>query len=598
MTNFSPECRKSELEGSAALRDFLNDLFEEQAEAMSRKTFGDRDSCENVTISLCSDEETTNSTDDLTKSSRSLRRNRSRKAQRPKFSVSPDNAAGVQSGRTTELMVSSYHNPLNKSRQKSSRNCPLSASAHSLGSRTGISSTSVGNWRNSLHKHRKTFSRQDARKNHKDSRWSTSPLDIPNNSRNSRVKQYDLGFVNDSMHVRKARKSKTNQQKNTQRLTTINSNLRKNNRKTTCSKAIDRAVSVVSALTSSDDDSSDGEEFFEDDEESLSSFTESFVSSQATVSIASTKAIGSSLDFGSRYKTKAKAIPTPSARVVPSRTKSASARVVPSRTKSGGDLPKMPRRTKDDSSFKVIEEFEPLKGNSSSHHTSFEKTKVRRTMSDDVSTMSKGSRRFESARRRITDPFGRWAATIGNKKDSIPKNSNLRLPRRIPSLSSRSKDSSKKAPKGKLLKSSNSSTKTSGGSIHRISSRSLNRSTGRYSNHSNDSSEASDSDSETCDFHNSFAHDDDSLTATMATTDSSKEGGNTSSSGSSSYDQDEAYKFLFQPPSSHRRGMSIPESFRKLPLNSFHESSTISTKASTRKKHPGKSLRTASIGHC
>ena len=393
------------------------------------------------------------------------------------------------------------------------------------------------------------------------------------------------------MHVRKARKSKTNQQKNTQRLATINSNLRKSNRKTSCSKAIDRDA----ALTSSDDESSDGEEFFEDDEESLSSFTESFVSSQATISIASSKAIGSSLDFGSRYKTKSKAIPFPSARVVPSRTKSASARIVPSRTKSGADLPKMPRRTKDDSSFKVIEEFEPLKGNSSSHHTSFEKTKVRRTMSDDVSTMSKGSRRFESARRRITDPFGRWAATIGNKKDSAPKNdSNLRLPRRAPSLSSRSKDSSKRAPKGKLLKSSNSSTETSGGSIPRISS----RSTGRYSNHSNDSSEASYSDSETCDFHNSFAHDDDSLTATMATTDSSKEGGNTSSSGSSSYDQDEAYKFLFQPSSSHRRGMSIPESLRKLPLNSFHESSTISTKISTRKKHPGKILRTASIGHC
>lgn len=587
MTNFSSECGKSEPEGSAALRDFLHELFEEQAKAMSQNSVGDRDSCEDFTISFCSDEETTNST----KSSRSRSRNRSRKSQRPKFSVSPDNAAGVRSGRTTELMVSSYHNPLNKSRHKSSRKCPLSASAHSLGSRTGISSTSVGNWRNSLHKHRKTFNRQDARKNHKDSRWSTSPLDIPNNSRSSRVKQYDLGFVNDSMHVRKARKSKKNHQKNTQRLATIDSNLRKGNRKTSCSKAIDRAVSVVSALPSSDDESTDGEEFYEDDEESLSSFTESFVSSQATMSIASTKAIGSSLDFGSRYKTKAKAISTPSSRVVPSRAKSASARIVPSRTKSGGDLPKIPRRTKDDSSFKVIEEFEPLKGNSSSHHTSFKKTKVRRTMSDDVSTMSKGSRRYDSARRRITDPFGRWAATISsNKNDSAPKIDNLRLPRRLPSLSSRSKDSSKKAPKGKLLKSSDSSNKA-------CSSQSS-RSTGRYSNHSNDSSDSSDTESESCDFHNSFAHDDDSLTATMATTDSSKEGSNTSSSSSSPYDQDEAYKFLFQPKSSHRRGMSIPESLRKLPLNSFHESSTISTKTSTRKKHPGKSLRTASIGHC
>ncbi len=580
MAILTPESRSNDPEGSIALRDFFNELFEERAAAMNRSSSLDSDS-----VSLSSDEETANSADNLITSRDNSRRHRhrGRKPQRSRIiSVSPDNAAGFRRQSRTKLVISSYHNPLNKSGHNACRKYSLSASAHSLGSRTGISSTSVGNWRSSLHKHRKTLSRQEARKNHKDSRWSTSPLDIPNNSRSSRVKQYDFGFVNDSMHVRNIRRSKKNQRKATKQSVNTNTSIRRNARKTSCSKAIDSAVRVLSTMSSSDDESTDGEEFFED-EESLSSFTDSFVSSQANVTINSTKTIGSSLDFGSRYKTKAKAL-------------TASPRVVPSRTKSGGDLPRMPRRTKDDSSFKLEELFEPLKGNSSSHHTSFRKKQVRRSLSDDVSIMSRRSKRFENAKRRITDSFGRWAATITNKKDEAPKNdSTLRLPRRIPSLSSRSNDSNKKPGSRKFHKGSNSSSKSSEGTTLLKAS---NRSTGRYSNHSNDSSEPSDSDSEGSSvFHNSFAYDDDSLTATMATTESSAKGSNTNSSASSSHHQDEAFEFLFKPVSSHSRRLAIPESLRKLPLNSFHGSS-ISSKTSVRAKHPGKRLRTASIGKC
>ena len=560
MTIFTPDGRNEGPEGSIALRSFFNELFLEREAAISQGSDGDSDSCgsESVsfsrvatgdessdcdsascTISLSSDEETVTTADlvkhgnEETKDATLHRGSFHSRQRQPKFSISPDNAAGIRSGSKTELMISSYYS--------------LSASAHSLGSRTGISSTTVGNWRSSLHKHRASLaSRQVDRNNHKDSRWSTCPLNAPNNSQSNLVKQYDFGFVNDSMHVRKIRRSKSGMTKRFNKNKTFRGKTEQGGLSLADSstRTIDSEVRLANEA-SSDEDSSDGEEFYEDDEASLSSFTDSFVSSRGNTTIGSTCTLGSSLDFGSRYKIRTK-------------NPESSARVLPSRTKSGGDLPRLPHRTWDDPSFNLSdpsfnfsETFEPLKGDSSSHRGGFQKTKMRRSLSDDIS---------------ITAALGRWTATITNKDPDSPNNNSgmfPALPRRSPSLSGSSERLSKKT-EGKLRK---------------ISS----RSTGRYSNHSNDSSEFSDSDSESSsNFHNSFACDSESsLSATMATTAlSTKVSSNC---------------YMLSSSSAHSPRLSIPESLMKLPHHSFHGSSTTSTKTINRGlQNPGKSLLTTS----
>lgn len=571
---FKPGDYNSEDEGSVALRNFFNELFLERTAASGHSSDAESDSYDSDSVSLSSDEETANTLDDLMKSTHSndlnsgtqhTRRRRFRNAtsqriRRPIVAVSQDNAAGVRSGSKTELSIRSYHdslNVLNVSGHSFSRKFMQSKSAHSLGSRTGISRTSVGIWRSSLQKKQPSLI---TRNNHKDSRWSTSPAEISSKTPSSGVKQYDFGFVNDSVHVQNNRRTKKSSKKKTNLVPTRRTP--KGGLHLSHLQAINSAVQVLDS--SSDEDSSDGEEFFDDDVESLTSFaTESFVSSRATNGSEKSSTIGSSLDFGSRFKTKSKAI-------------DCAPRVAPSRTKS--DIPRLPRRTCDDSFFDFGETFEPLKGNSSSHHSSFQKSKLRRTVSDGVSSISSRSsiNTFDKVTKpQSSDLFGRWA-TNSHKNDT--NLCSLALPRRPPSLSSRTESALRKKSEGKLLK------------------KAANRSTGRYSNHSNDSSEPSDSDSDSddsCDLHDSFAYDDDSsLAATVATTGSSSKG-NASYSTSSTFDKNASLRF-FSSLHSHRP--AFPASLRKLPHHSFHGGSTISSKSTTRGKrpHPGKSLRTTS----
>ena len=565
MAMFKPNV--SDDEGSVALRNFFNELFQERATVCGHNSDADSDSYDSDSVSLSSDEETVDDlvksthSNDLNSGSQHTRRRRfrnttSQRIRRPIVAVSPDNAAGIRRGSKTELSISSYHNPLNNNGISFSRNFMRSHSAHSLGSRTEISRTSVGVWRNSLQKQRLGL---PVRNNHKDSRWSTDPVDIPSKKPGSGIKQYDFGFVNDSVHVQNNRRTKKNQGKPSKLKAPVRRTQQQGRLHVSHLQAIDTAVQSLD----SDDDSSDGEEFFDDDVESTTSFaTESCISSRATNGSANSSTVGASLDFGSRYKTKAKAADFQT-------------RVAPSRTKSGGDIPRLPRRTWDDSFFEFGETFEPLKGNSSSHHKNFKRSKLRRSVSDDVSTLSSCSsfNTFDKGTKR-TSPnlFGRWA-TNSHKNDT--QLCSLALPRRNPSLSSRTEGSSKKKSQGKLLKASN-------------------RSTGRYSNHSNDSSEPSDSESEESDFHDSFAYDDESsLAVTVATTGSSSKG-NSSYTASSTLDKGGALKF-FSSLHSHRH-TSLPQSLRLLPHHSFYGGSTVTSKSTTRGKrqHLGKSLRTTS----
>jgi len=365
--------------------------------------------------------------------------------------------------------------------------------------------------------------------------------------------------VNDSLHQRSTLRRKEKKTRFAASVTrdVSNKTVQRDNKSfslaDSCTRAIESAVRVVNSV-SSDDSDSGGEEFYEDDEESLSSYTDTFVSSRAMDSFVSSlggssfanasNTFGSSLDFGSRYKTKAKALPTHSSRVAPSRTK------------SGGDLPRLPRRTRDDSfSFEDSETFEPLKGSKVSDE-GFQKAKIRRSLSDDVSIT------FSHLLNKT--PIGRWDATVTRQDPNSPnKVSSTQcpaLPRRIPSISSRS---------------------GGGSSKHKISK----RSTGRYSNHSNDSSEP-DSDSE-CSFGSFAGNDDGSLTSpTMDTTESSSKG-SSSRSAASLFQQDRLKITL--PSSSHSRRMQIPESLRNLPQESFSRRGSRGSR-----HHPGKSLRTTS----
>jgi len=219
--------------------------------------------------------------------------------------LSQDNARGLPSlskHSSGELRVSSYHcssmsstrlhktSANNKySRTNKKNRHSLSASAHSLGSRTGISDTSVNIWRNSLHRKNSERGmqrgRQMIRSHHQDSRWSTSGTEIPNSDL-SRKKSYDFGVVNHSLHTRNVLRSKNRMNIRQDRTNSNNSRsrtLRKNNlndhvthlndSSSLALKAIESAVRVVSNHVSSDD-SSEGEEFYEDDV-SLSSFTAS-----------------------------------------------------------------------------------------------------------------------------------------------------------------------------------------------------------------------------------------------------------------------------------------------------------------------------------
>lgn len=583
MTELNSNLLNQDSEGSIALRDFFTELFVERDgddDLDSRGSDVDSDS-----VSLSSDEETAvdtvgdlrNSTNlknsmsnELLNSStnhtrrRRFRRTRGLKAQRLQYAVSPDNARGVRTRNMPfrgELTVSSYHNRPGSTTSLgnvSSRKQPLSASAHSLGSRTGISNTSVNNWRHSLHKRQSTI----ARKNHRDTRWATLEAPPKNNFSNQSLdKSYDFGFVNDSLHQRTTlrRKEKKASFASVTR-DSSNKTVQRDNKSFSlagsCTRAIESAVRVVNSV-SSDESDSGGEEFYEDDEVSLSSFTDSFVSSRVTDSFVSSlggssfanasNTFGSSLNFGSRYKTKAKALP------------SYSSRVAPSRTKSGSDVPRLPRRTRDDSfSFEDSETFEPLKGSEFSDE-GFQKAKVRRSLSDDVSIT------FAHLLSKTFKPVGRWDATVTRQDpDSPNKVSSTRcpaLPRRIPSIS----------------------TISGGGSKHKIQK----RSTGRYSNHSNDSSEP-DSDSE-CSLGSFVGNSDGSLTSpTMDTTESSSKGSSSKSRSAASLFQSDRLKIVL-PSSSHSRRMQIPESLRKLPQESFSSRGSRGSR-----HHPGKSLRTTS----
>jgi hypothetical protein len=625
MSIYNVDSKNLDSEGSVALRDFFDELFAERLGTSTSSSTDDDDSDSCASVSLSSDEETTVATDytlinttkkknitttktknssnsnssDLNTNTNHTRRRRFRgsrglKPQRPMIALSQDNARALpnlsnhitgeqrvssyqcSSLSSTSLHKSSAHNKYDRNKNRHS----LSASAHSLGSRTGISDTSVNNWRNSLHNHRAIKRGHQMNRNpHRDSRWSTSGTDIPNNSQ-SRVKTYDFGFVNDSLHTRTLVRSKKNRMSTSKDRTDSNNikTVHKNNRNlhpkpnSLALIAIESAVRVMHSISS---DSSEGEEFYEDDEVSLSSFSASLATnSKAGSSITTT---GSSLDFGRKYKTKAKA------------KFLHLSRGPPARTKSSGDLPRLPTRTKDDC-FVFGECFEPLKDKSLDG--GFQKANIRRSKSDDVSmttmsslgsesTISSRHQQFEKLKRRRSDPFGRWAATVTTQGGSdTPKNSSLRCPappRRIPSLSRRSM--------------------------------------GRYSNHSNDSSEPSTTEFESdCEFtdnscDNTFAHcqydnDDDSLAATMATTGSSTKGGSSNTSGTTSSYEEDVYKILLSgsptAQNSESRRMTIPESLRKLPRHSFHGISTIGSKSthtsssiSTRggnNKPPGKSL--------
>jgi len=425
---------------------------------------------------------------------------------------------------------------------------------------------------------------------------------------------YDFGVVNDSLHTRNVLRSKNRMNIRQDRTNSNNSRsrtLRKNNlndhvthlndSSSLALKAIESAVRVVSNRVSSDD-SSEGEEFYEDDV-SLSSFTASHDPSSKAESSITTN--GSSLDFYNKYKIKAKA-------------KSLhSSRGFPTRTKSNGDLPQVPIRTMDDL-FEFAECFEPLK-DKSSDNGSFQKNTLRRSMSDDISmsTMysfhSKSnistSPQYDSPKakpRRHSDPFGRWAATVTTKVDSLKnRDSSLRCPtppRRVPSVSESFSNYSKAFSEPSTTDCESSEC---------------------------ESSECESSECETADTfgfdtsyddHNSFAHcqydTSDSLAATMATTGSSSPGGGSSSnkSGStsaSSYEKDAYKTFLSDTYNSHHQRMSFPESLRRLPQHSFHvdahgnnssttgsnslttaTSSSISTSGSGIPRHQGKSLLT------
>jgi len=520
MTISTLNSNNQDSEGTA-LREFFNDLFLERAGTNGASSDDDCDSScvtsDSDSVSLSSEESTNeNDNDDSKKINdlngntnhtrrRRFRHSRGLKPQRPKFAVAQDNARAVR--------VSSYHNN-------------LSNSAHSLGSRTGISNHSVNNWRNSQHKRRSTAGRKTSRNNHRDSRWSTSGTEIPKNSNSNRVKTYDFGFVNDSLHNPTSLRSKKN--RNIKKGSSISSGIRTKNSKTrlalSCSSTIDQAVRLVNDI-SSDSSDTDGEEFYDDEETSFSSFS--------MYSVAISKC--------SKTSNKAKALP--------------SSRLPITRTKSSGDLPRIPRRTTDDY-FKVSireETFEPLKGESDG----FQKSRLQRSMSDDicttVSSMS-NSQHFDRANHRSFDPVGRWAATITTKSHRSDRALLCPAP-----------------PRRKL-------------SAH-------SRNMGRNSNHSNDSSEPSDSESESSfGFLNSY--EDDSMTATVATTDSSAKA---SSESSASYEQDIKIFLPHRHSSGHSQWLSIPESLRKLPNHSFHGSSTISSKTTFPNKHPGKSLIRSSV---
>lgn len=639
-------------EGSVALRDFFSELFAERLGTNCSSGTEDADDY------LSSDEETAVATDqslikntpkinnkksinnqdsnqdrieknnDLNSNTNHTRRGRFRrsrglKPQRPTFALSQDNARGLPSlskHSSGELRVSSYHcnsmssTSLHKSsahnkysRTNKKNRHSLSASAHSLGSRTGISDTSVTIWRNSLHMQNSERGmqrgRQMIRSHHRDSRWSTSGTEIPS---------YDSGVVNDSLHTRNVLRSKNRmniRQDRTNSNHSRNRSLRKNNlndhvthlndSSSLALKAIESAVRVVSNHVSSDD-SSEGEEFYEDDDVSLSSFTASHDPSSKAESSVTTN--GSSLDFYTKYKIKAKA-----KSLYPSRG-------FPTRTKSNGDLPQVPIRSMDDL-FEFAESFEPLK-DKSSDNGSFQKSTLRRSMSDDISMStiySFGSKSNISTSphcdspkakpRRHSDPFGRWAATVTTKVDSLKnRDSSLRCPtppRRVPSMS--------------MSESFSNYSKV-------------------FSEPTTTDCESSECESSECetadtfgfdtsyDDHNSFADcqydTSDSLAATMATTGSSSPGSGSSSNTSgttsaSSYEKDAYKTFLSDTYNSHHQRMSFPESLRKLPQHSFHmdahgnnssttgsnslttaTSSSISTSGSGIPRHQGKSLLT------
>lgn len=506
---------------------------------------------------------------------RRFRRSRAFQAQRPKFAFSSDNARGVRTKGTKEeeLRVSTYQNkPGNKSTVGTGARSYslLSASAHSLGSRTGISNTSVNKWRTTQMKARSALM---SRNEHRDSRWgctsgSTNEKAIPNGglsnpNSSSRAKSYDFGFVNDSLHgspdsrwksksQRKKRadiyqelyKSKTKQQ------TGIN--------RYSCGKVIDSAVRVATDLESYDSSEPDGEEFYEEEDTSISSFT---MDTLDTSKGSNTSSTGSSLVFGTSYKVKSKAMT-----LVPRRA-------APARTRSVGETPRLPRRTQDsfDLNESASETFEPLKGGSVASSVDFQKTTVKRSMStDSFMTFSNTTpSHFEKSKRRGSDPVGRWTATItrqlSSKDSEIRRDSLTRCPsppRRVPSASLHS------------------------------------RTTGRNSNHSNDSSDASDSEY-SFDFENSFAGyglslEDESLAATVATTGSS----NVGQSSVSIKDQNVARQMLLPRYSGHHPSQIfktvIPESLRKLPDHSFHANTTISSKSLNSSKKLGKSLHSTS----
>ena len=629
--------------GSMALRNYLNELFLEKTGANA--TIGDSDYKDSSAISvdsdvsLSSDEESvddnnedydedendvsdpkTNSTtnnNDLNAITnhtrrRRFRHSRSNQNQRPLFAVTADNARGVRGAKHTfggELRVSTYQNNLS-STSNMGTGLQTSASAHSyssLGSRTGISNTSVSKWRITQQKAR---SAMISRNQHRDSRWSTTGNDIPKGSlskqsNNNKIKSYDFGFVNDSLHSPSSLRKKN--KINNNRRGSSNKTLRKSKteKQTTaerfsCRKVIDSAFRVVKHSDSSGSDSE--AEFYEDDDVSLSSFTmDTFDDSKTS----KTSSVGSSLNFGNNYRVKSKAMQLPPCRVAPARARSVGdmprlprrtmdesfdlndwvksktmvvppCREAPTRTHSVGEMPRLPRRSLDDSlhwnNDSASETFEALKGGSVasitsiSSHGGFQKTKVLRSKSSDsFMTMSLSSNDFDDKpKRRGSDPFGRWGATTRARSKDIDSSLKCPVPpRRIPSTSR------------------------------------SNLSTGRNSNHSNDSSEPSESETDSnasFDFNNSFAGCpalDDSMATTVTTTGSLHKDHNSDVTQA----QNDVLKILLPAYSSHHssRMMNIvPESLRTLPNNSYHGSSTISSKSLAGRKYHGKSLHSAS----
>eukprot|EP00535_Pseudo-nitzschia_heimii_P009525 CAMPEP_0197183658 /NCGR_PEP_ID=MMETSP1423-20130617/7938_1 /TAXON_ID=476441 /ORGANISM="Pseudo-nitzschia heimii, Strain UNC1101" /LENGTH=586 /DNA_ID=CAMNT_0042634259 /DNA_START=115 /DNA_END=1872 /DNA_ORIENTATION=- len=582
-----------------ALRNYFNELYLEKTG--TNLTIGSNDnddsSCDSD-VSLSSDEESfvgnnegidedendvsnvsTNGisiNNDLNASTNHTRRCRYRRSQgvqsqRPLFAVTSDNARGLRGEEYSiggGLTARTYHSKL------SSTSCigtglQTSASNHSyssLGSRTGISNTSVNKWRMTQ---KKAKTAMISRSEHLDSRWSTHGNDIPKGSlsnRNSsnRVKSYDFGFVNDSLHspssLRKKNTINNNKMVAGRRSRSKNNTEQQTSAKSlSCRKVIDSAVRLAEDSDSSDS-SSEGDEFYEDDDVSISSFTMSTFDDSKT---SKTSTVGSSLNFGNNYRVKSKAMDLPPCRVAPARTRSV------------GDMPRLPRRTLDDSfdlnNESASETFEALKGGSVSSFGSisspggFQKNKIWRSKSNDsLVTMSLTSKESEEHKQRGSDSFGRWGATTGARSKNIDTSLKCpQPPRRVPSASM------------------------------------SNRSTGQNTNHSNSSSEVSESDTDfnaSSDFNNSFAGCpalDDSVCTTVNTTGSS----NKDHSSFSSKDQDEALTILLPIYSSHHSSRilnRLPGSLRTLPNHSYHGSSTISSKSIARSKHTGKSLHSFS----